>query len=67
MKAWQLAELLLKHPDAEVVINEYTGGLTESIAVDEAKLVRQGKFCNGDGGKHLDKAGFAKVDIIVLS
>ena len=67
MKAKHLAELLLQNPEAEVILFSYTGALTESVAISKVRRIRSGKFCNSDGGDHLDKAGFAKTDITALS
>ncbi len=67
MKAKLLAELLMQNPEAEVMQNCYTGCLTESLSINESKFIKTGEFCNSNGGQHLDKAGFATKDLIILS
>lgn len=67
MKAGELAKLLLQNPDAEVTQTCYTGCMNQSKAINDLKLIKEGEKCNPNGGDHLDEAGFAKKDIVLLS
>lgn len=67
MKAKDLAELLMKTPDAIVVHNEYTGGLTPVLSINTITRFEKGSFVTSEGGNNLDKEGYAKVEIVILS
>jgi len=67
MKAKELAEKLLKHPESEILINVYTGGATESLSVEEIEIFKTGELVNMDSGDFLEEDGTAKCDVIVIT
>lgn len=67
MKARELAEILMRTPDAEVVHYQYTGGDTPLLTVNTTYAELEGETSSShDGGHFVDEKGIVESDIIIL-
>ena len=67
MKAKDLAELLLREPDAEVVIEQYNGGGEPLTEITGCIKEERGQITSVyDGGAFIDRDCKTKCDIIIL-
>lgn len=68
MKAKELAEILLKNPDAIVMQEVYTGCDTPCIEIKRVGFYEAHKPFENEGGEHIkgDRNGIPKKDVIVL-
>jgi len=69
MTAKKLASILLQNPDAIVMHNEYTGGDTPCLEINEVIEVKKNQMFMNDGGNHITgypNGGKAKKDLIIL-
>jgi len=68
MKASQLAEILLKNPDAIVMHEEYCGCDTPCLEIKSAKFHKAGKSFDNEGGDYIkgNRNGTPEKNIIVL-
>jgi hypothetical protein len=68
MLAKDLAKILLKNPDAQVVHFQYIGCDTPLLEINEVHLEKKGtKTSSLDGGHFIHKDGTTKCDIVILT
>ena len=67
MKAKELAKILLKTPNAEVVHYEYIGCDTPVLSIDDVVFEKKNTNSEScDGGQFIDKSGRVMKDIVIL-
>jgi hypothetical protein len=67
MKAKELAEILMKNPEAEVVHYEYIGGPNPLCIINKVTLELKGTKCTSyDGGDFVGQNNIVLKDIIIL-
>ena len=73
MKAKELAAILLKNPEAEVLHYEYTGGDTPLLKINKTELFAKDEqiLCGNsiyedDGSKWINNKNRLKTDVIIL-
>lgn len=68
MKAKDLAEILMRNPEHEVVHYQYNGGDTPLLNINNTHVETKGrKSVAMDGGHFINKNGIVEKDIIILS